>query len=57
MLGLFVGQTLKRDVVIERRWIKDYDHFPLISDGGCGIVNVTFNLKSSKSETWCNGVA
>jgi hypothetical protein len=57
VIGLFAGQMGKKPHATgERLWVKSYKDFPLISDGGCGVVNVSFDLKSSKSQTWCNGV-
>ena len=57
VLGMFVGRGFDRDAAGERQWVENYKSFPLISDGGCGVVNVRFNVKTLKSETWCNGVA
>jgi hypothetical protein len=41
----------------QRDWVADHKSFPVISDGGCGVVNVRHNLRSGRSEAWCNGVA
>lgn len=57
VLGMFVSRDFDRDAAGERQWVENYKRFPIISDGGCGVVNVRFNVKTSKSETWCNGVA
>ena len=57
VLGLFLGGDFVSDSAAKRQWVEDYKSFPLVSDGGCGVVNLRFNLKTSKSESWCNGVA
>lgn len=41
----------------ERRWVKSYKDFPSINDGGCGVVNVRFSVRTGHSDVWCNGVA
>ena len=42
----------------QRRWVKDRQHLPAISDGGCDIVNVRFDPSIGKiMESACNGVA
>lgn len=42
----------------ERQWFDDYRKLPHISDGGCMVVNVIFNLSRHRVEdTFCNGVA
>ena len=51
VLGQFMGGP------DERRWLKSYKDFPSISDGGCGVVHVRFDVRSGQSESWCNGVA
>ena len=40
------------------RWIDDYRRMPLISDGGCSVVNVLYDPSKQKVEhVFCNGVA
>jgi hypothetical protein len=41
----------------KREWVADRKSFPMISDGGCGVVTVRHNLRSGHSDAWCNGVA
>ncbi len=51
ILGEFIREGKEND---KRQWVA---HLPIIDDGGCGIVHVRFDPKSSRSEAWCNGVA
>jgi len=42
----------------QRRWISDYNQFPLIADGGCGVIWISFDPKMNKVlSVTCNGVA
>ena len=41
----------------ERKWVTDSRKLPVIMDGGCGVVNVRFDIRSKKAVTWCNGEA
>lgn len=42
----------------QRRWFADGEAIPMIFDGGCMVVHVTFNLKTRKVEyVFCNGYA
>lgn len=42
----------------QRRWIADPRALPMIFDGGCMVVHVTFDLKTRKVErVFCNGLA
>ena len=42
----------------ERRWFDDDRKLPLISDGGCIVVNVIFNPSAHEVESaFCNGAA
>src|SRR4051812_6691372 len=41
-----------------RRWVRDRRDMPLIFDGGCNQITVTYDLKSGKIESAaCNGYA
>jgi len=42
----------------QRRWVEDHKAMPMIFDGGCMVMHVTFDLKSRKFEhVFCNGSA
>lgn len=42
----------------QRRWFADPKAIPMIFDGGCMVVHVTFDLKTRKAEhVFCNGYA
>jgi hypothetical protein len=42
----------------QRRWVDDYRSLPLISDGGCTVVNVLYDDSTGQIEqAACNGVA
>ncbi|HEX8448416.1 MAG TPA: hypothetical protein VF652_02390 [Allosphingosinicella sp.] len=42
----------------QRRWVAGRNALPMVSDGGCMIVNVTFNLRTREVEhAFCNGEA
>lgn len=42
----------------QQRWLDDHRNLPAVSDGGCSIVNVIYDLKvGSAPEAFCNGVA
>ena len=53
VVGTFVGSGERG----ERKWVSSIDQLPAIDDGGCGVVNIIFDLKTKKSTTFCNGVA
>ena len=56
VLGRLIGGSRPADPP-QRQWVKNYNSYPFsITDGGCGIVNVRFDIKSSRLQTWCNGV-
>ena len=39
-----------------RRWVKDYNDFPIVLDGGCNIVDITFDETANRFERIeCNG--
>jgi hypothetical protein len=41
----------------ERRWMADQGHLPGVSDGGCSVVVLEFDLKNSEfTHVACNGV-
>lgn len=40
-----------------RRWV-DFDELPLIDDGGCGVVELIYDVKTGVIEdVYCNGIA
>lgn len=42
----------------ERRWVNDRHKLPLVTDGGCSVVNVRFNPATQKvNDVYCNGVS
>ena len=42
----------------QRRWMRDNRHLPAVNDGGCAVVNVSFDWKKGKvKEVRCNGFA
>jgi hypothetical protein len=50
-----MGRYLKAG---QRRWFADFKAIPMIFDGGCMVVHVTFDLKTRKVEhVSCNGHA
>jgi hypothetical protein len=55
VLGIYAGKYLDRSD--GREWVKDPKHLPMIMDGGCGVVNVRFDIRSKKIEAYCNGEA
>ena len=34
-----------------RRWVDDYRALPLISEGGCGVIEITFDPRTQKLDT------
>lgn len=41
----------------QRRWVNNQRDLPLINDGGCGVIEVLFDLKTRKvQEVTCNGI-
>jgi hypothetical protein len=49
------GEELK---VGQRRWVVDSRHFPLVLDGGCGVISLLFDAKTAKAKSVeCNGEA
>lgn len=42
----------------ERRWVRSEQDLPLVSDGGCSVITVTFDkAKSVMKSAECNGLA
>ena len=42
----------------QRRWVDDINKLPMVMDGGCSVVTVTYDLKRGViQDTYCNGVA
>jgi len=42
----------------QRRWVTDNRQFPLVLDGGCGVISLLFDGKTAKVKTVeCNGEA
>jgi hypothetical protein len=55
VIGIYAGRYLAKNA--ERKWVSDARRLPVIMDGGCGVVNIRFDVKSKKAVAWCNGDA
>ena len=55
VIGIYAGRYLAKNA--ERKWVRDSRSLPVIMDGGCGVVNISFDIRSKKAEAWCNGDA
>ena len=57
VIGTYVASAHNDLPAGQRRWVKDIYQLPAIDDGGCGIVNVTFDPKTKRvTQVFCNGL-
>ncbi len=58
VIGTYVAEAYDDLPKGRRRWVKDIYHLPAIDDGGCFIVNVTFDPQTKRvTQASCNGIA
>lgn len=55
VIAIYAGRYLSKKS--EQRWLRNCRRLPMIMDGGCGVVNIRFDIRSKKTDAWCNGDA